>query len=95
MFSDNCISIYMCLQCFGEKFRAKGKKLHFGFVDLKKALDRVPIDVIRWVMRKLEVEERLVSAIMSMYTGAKTVVRTVYGNSNHSEIKSVCTKVQQ
>jgi len=30
-------------------------------------------------MRKLGVEEWLVSADMSMYTGAKTVVRTVYG----------------
>jgi len=25
-----------------EKFRAKGKKLYFGFVDLEKAFDRVP-----------------------------------------------------
>jgi len=35
----------------------------------------------------LGVEEWLVSAVMSMYTGAKTVVRTVYGNSNGSEVK--------
>ena len=28
-----------------------------------------------------------VSAVMSMYTGAKTVVRTVYGNSNGFEVK--------
>ena len=32
-------------------------------------------------MHKLGVEEWLVSAVMSMYSGAKTVVRTVYGNS--------------
>ena len=25
-----------------ENFRVKGKKLHFGFVDLEKAFDRVP-----------------------------------------------------
>jgi len=43
--------------------------------------------VIRWAMRKLVVEEWLVSAVMSMYTGAKTVVRTVYGNSNCFEVK--------
>jgi len=36
-------------------------------------------EVIRWVMHKLGAEERLVLAIMLMYTGAKTVVRTVYG----------------
>jgi len=37
-------------------------------------------------MRKLGVEEWLVSAVMSMYTGAKTVVRTVYGNSSGFEV---------
>jgi len=37
-------------------------------------------------MRKMGVEEWLVLAVMSMYTGAKTVVRTVYGNSNCFEI---------
>jgi len=40
-------------------------------------------------MLKLGVEEWLVSAVMSMYTGAKTVVRTVYGNSSSFEIKVV------
>ena len=70
-----------------EKFRAKGKKLYFGFVDLEKAFDRVPREAIRWAMRRLGVEGWLVSAVMSMYTGAKTVVRTVYGNSNRFEVK--------
>jgi len=56
-------------------------------VDLEKAFDRVPREVIRWAMRTLGVEEWLVSAVMSMYTGAKTVVRSVYGNSNSVEVK--------
>jgi len=38
-------------------------------------------------MHKLEVEEWLVSAVMSMYTGAKTVVRTVYGNGRGFEVR--------
>jgi len=38
-------------------------------------------------MRKLAVEEWLVSAVMSMYIGAKTVVRTVYGNSKDFQVK--------
>ena len=57
-------------------------------------MNRVPREVISWAMHKLEVEEWLVSAVMSMYIGAKTVVRTVYGNSKGFEVKKVCTKVQ-
>jgi len=56
-------------------------------VDLEKAFDRVPREAIRWAMPKLGVEKWLVSAVMSVYTGAKTVVRTVYGNSNGFEVK--------
>ena len=43
-------------------------------MDLEKAYDTVPREVIQWAMRKLGVEEWLVSAVMSTYTGAKTVV---------------------
>jgi len=70
-----------------ENFTVKGKKLYFGFVDLEKAFDRVPREVIRWAMHELGVEEWLVSAVMSMCTGAKTVVRTVYDNSSGFEVK--------
>jgi len=56
-------------------------------VDLEKAFDRVPREVIQWAMRKLGVEEWLVSPVMSVYTGAKTVVRTVNGNSSGFEVK--------
>ena len=44
-------------------------------------------EVIRWAMSKLGVEEWLTAAVMSMYNGAKTVVRTVYGNSECFEVK--------
>jgi len=56
-------------------------------VDLEKAFDRVPTEVIRSAMYKLRDEEWLVSAVMSMYASAKTVVRTVYGNSNCFVVK--------
>ena len=55
-------------------------------MDLEKAFDRVPREVISWAIRKLAVEEWLVSAVMSMYSGAKIVVRTVYGNSKSLEV---------
>jgi len=69
-------AIFMARQ-MQENFRVKGKKFYFGFVDLEKAFSRVPREVIRLAMRKLGVEKWLVSAVLSMYTGAKTVVRTV------------------
>jgi len=47
-----------------QKFRAKGKKLYLGFVDLEKAVDRVPREVIRLAMQKLRVEEWLASAVI-------------------------------
>jgi len=57
-----------------ENFRVKGRKLCFSFVDLQKAFDRVPREVMRWAVRKLGVEEWLVLAVMSMYTGAKQLL---------------------
>jgi len=79
-------AIFMARQ-MQENFRVKDKKLYFGFMDLEKAFDRVPREVISCAMHKLGVEEWLVSAVMSMYTCAKTVVRTIYGNSKGFELK--------
>ena len=70
-------AIFMARQ-MQENIRVKSKMLYFGFVDLEKAFDRVPREVISWAMYKLGVEEWLVSAMMYMYTGAKTVVGTCY-----------------
>ena len=56
-------AIFMARQ-MQENFRVKGKKLYFGFVDLEKAFDRVPTEVMSWTMRKLGVEQWLVSAVM-------------------------------
>jgi len=43
--------------------------------------------VIRWAVHRLGVEEWLVLAVTSMYTGEKTVLRTVYSNFNSFEVK--------
>ena len=59
-----------------EKCGCKGKKLYFAFVDLKKVFDRVPREVTRWALRKAGMEVWLVKAVMAMYKGAQTIVRT-------------------
>jgi len=68
------------------KYRAKGKKVYFGFMDLEKAFSRVPRKVMRWAMHKLGVDEWLLSAVMIMYADARTVVRTVCSNSEVSSV---------
>ena len=70
-----------------EKYRGSRKKLYFGFVDLEKAFDRVPREVVKWALRKSGVEEWLVQAVMAMYERARTVVRTKDGNSAEFEVK--------
>jgi hypothetical protein len=62
-----------------EKFRAKEKELYYAFVDLEKAYDRVPREVVRWALRKAGVDEWLVLAVMSVYESSETAVRTDSG----------------
>ena len=53
-----------------EKFIEKRKDLFYAFVDLEKAFDRVPRDVVRWALRQLGIEEWLVQTVMVMYEKA-------------------------
>ena len=57
-----------------EKFRAKSKKLFFVFVDLEKAFDQVPMEVIRFALRQKGVPEYVVNGVMSLYEGCKTAI---------------------
>ena len=57
-----------------EKFRAKNKNLFFVFVDLEKAFDRVPREVICFALRQKGIPEYLVNGVMSLYKGCKTAV---------------------
>jgi len=42
-----------------ENFGVKGKKLYFGFVDLEKAFDSVPREVISWASVSWELKSGL------------------------------------
>ena len=58
-----------------EEYLAKQKMLYICFVDLDKALDRVPRKVVKWAMRKKGSPEALVRAVMGLCKGAKTKVK--------------------
>jgi len=66
-----------------ENCRVKGKRFYVGVVDLEEVFDRV----LRSDKMGVSVEEWLVSAVMSLYAGAKTDVRTVYGNDKCFAVK--------
>ena len=51
------------------------------FVDLEKAFDRVPRELVRWAKRKLGVDEWLTHIVMALYTETGTVGRTDAGLS--------------
>ena len=64
-----------------EKHLAANKPLYMAFVDLEKAFDRVPRDVIWWAMRKLGTDEWLVRLVQSMYKDVRSRVRVGDGYS--------------
>ena len=57
------------------------------FVDLEKAFDRVPREVLYWSLRQKGISEKLVRVIRSMYDGAVTTVRSGRGMTLAFEIK--------
>ncbi|KAI8498339.1 hypothetical protein Bbelb_242830 [Branchiostoma belcheri] len=70
-----------------EKHLAKRKDLYFMFVDLEKAFDRVPRQVLWWAMRKLGVEEWVIRVVQAMYRHAASCVRVNGSYSSEFEVK--------
>jgi len=70
-----------------EKFMEKKKDLWLAFVDLEKAFDRVPREVLWWALRKLGVDEWMVNVIRAMYEGATTAVKLRSGESTEFEVR--------
>uniref|UniRef100_A0A914XJV1 Reverse transcriptase domain-containing protein n=1 Tax=Plectus sambesii TaxID=2011161 RepID=A0A914XJV1_9BILA len=69
------------LRMLMEKHREKQQPLHLAFIDMEKAYDRVPRDLIWWALRKKQVPEQYVSIIQDMYSGAQATVRTQCGDT--------------
>jgi len=70
-----------------ERYLSKSKELWIAFVDLEKAIDRVPRKVLWWSLRQSKVEEWIVRVIMSMYENVTTVVKEKDRASKEFKVK--------
>ncbi|VDO63835.1 unnamed protein product [Heligmosomoides polygyrus] len=64
-----------------EKHREKQKPVHFAFLDLEKAFDRVPQEVIWYALRQHGIPEELIEWVRILYSCPRSRVRAAAGTS--------------
>ena len=70
-----------------EQFREQKKDLHMVFIDLEKAYDKIPRNVMWWSLDKYKVPSKYVTLIKDMYNNVVTSVRTNDDNTGYFPIK--------
>jgi hypothetical protein len=65
-----------------ERCREKKKDLHIVFIDLKKAYDKVPRNVMWWALQKHKISTKYITLIKDMYNNVVTSVQTSDGDTN-------------
>ena len=70
-----------------ERFREHKKDLHMVFIDLEKAYDKIPSNVMWWALDKHKVPSKYVTFVKDMYNNVVTSVWTNDGNTDYFPIK--------
>ena len=76
------------------KFLDINNNLCFALIDLEKAFNRVPLEVLWWVVHVIDVPEWTV-IVQAMYNGVKGKVRVNSSYSDEFEVKVDVQKAQQ
>ena len=67
--------------------RYREKDLHMVFIDLEKAYDKIPRNIIWWALDKHKVSTKYVGLIKDMYNNVETRVRTSDGDTDNFSIR--------
>jgi hypothetical protein len=69
-----------------KRCRKQKKDIHMIFIDLEKAYDKVPRNVMWWALRKHKVFTKYITLIKDMYDNVVTIVRTSDKDTNDFSI---------
>jgi hypothetical protein len=65
-----------------ERYREKKKDIYMVFIDLEKAYDKVPMNVIWWALQKYKVSTKDIAHIKDMYNNIVKSVQTSDRDTN-------------
>jgi len=86
-------AVFAVRQLVGREYGTVGKDLFVAFIDLEKAFDRMPREVIWRALRKKGVMEPEMRAVMEMYREAETAAQCKSRVKRLHGLKLVCIKV--
>ncbi|XGW13282.1 hypothetical protein V3C99_013707 [Haemonchus contortus] len=78
-------AIFIARQIMG-KYREMRRPCYLAFLDLEKAFDRLPREVLWSALRKRNVPEHLISLVKDMYDGSTTTIRTAHGHTGAIDV---------
>ena len=70
-----------------ERYREKKKDLYMVFIDLEKAYDKIPRNVMWWALDKHKVPMKYIGLIKDMYNNVVTSVRISDGDMDDFPIR--------
>ena len=65
-----------------ERYREQKKDLHMVFIELEKAYDKVPKNIMWWALQKHKVSTKYITLIKDMYDNVVTSVQASDGDTN-------------